>query len=285
MRIARFDGGRIGIVRGDQIVDVTAAAGVDPAEWPPVGPVRLIADFPALRPKLEAAAASGNAVPLASVHLDTPIPWPHKLLALPNNFRDHTAEMKTNGLGFGQGTTADEAGFFMKSSGSLIGAGDTIVVPHRPDRIFHHECEIAIIVGKRARNVPREKALEYIFGYATLMDITMRGREERVMRKSFDTFCPVGPWITTADEIAEPDDIELSLWVNGELRQHAFARDMVVNIRHAIEMCSSVTTLEPGDIIAGGTMAGVGPIADGDNVKIELSGVGTMTLPVRYETA
>jgi 2-keto-4-pentenoate hydratase/2-oxohepta-3-ene-1,7-dioic acid hydratase in catechol pathway len=108
----------------------------------------------------------------------------------------------------------------------------------------------------------------------------MRGKEERVMRKSISTFTPIGPWITTADEVGPTDDIQLQLWVNGKLRQHAFARDMIVGIREAVELCSSVMTLEPGDIIASGTMAGVGPLASGDTVRIEIDKVGSMSLPV-----
>lgn len=284
MRIARYNGGRIGVVRDETLYDVTAAAGVDPVEWPPVGMCRIIAGFARLRPKLEAAAQGASGIPVANVHLDTPIPWPHKLLALPGNFRAHQEEMRVAG-GFaghsGAGLGAEEAGFFMKSNASMCGASDTILIPNRPDRLFHHECELAIVIGRRCRNVRLADALDQIFGYACLMDITMRGKEERVMRKSYDTFCPVGPWITTADEVGNPDDIVLQLWVNGELRQKAPTTDMIVGIREAIVMCSSVTTLEPGDVIASGTMSGVGPIKDGDRVKIDASHVGSMTLPVR----
>jgi 2-keto-4-pentenoate hydratase/2-oxohepta-3-ene-1,7-dioic acid hydratase in catechol pathway len=282
MKIARYDGGRIGVVQGDRIFDVTAACGADPAEWPPVGIVRTIAAFERLRPALTAATA-GPSTALAGVRLETPIPWPHKLLALPNNFRAHGAEMKAAG-GFGStagGLSADDAGFFMKSSGSLSGPADPIVLPNRPDRLFHHECELAIVIGKRGRHIPAAQALEYIFGYACLLDITMRGPEERVMRKSYDTFCPVGPWITTADEVGNPDEISLRLWVNGQLRQQAPTTEMIVGIREAISNCSAVTTLEPGDIIASGTMAGVGPLVDGDEVTIEIDRVGRMSLPVR----
>ena len=283
MKIARFDGGRIGVVRDGRIYDVTAACGVDPAEWPPVGIVRTIAAFGTLRSKIEAAAASGAGIPLTEVRLETPIPWPHKLLALPNNFKAHGAEMRAAG-GFGStagGLSADAAGFFMKSSGSLSGPSDPIVIPNRPDRLFHHECELALVIGKRGRNIPLERALDHIFGYACLLDITMRGPEERVMRKSYDTFCPVGPWIATSDEVGNPDDISLRLWVNGQLRQQAPTTDMIVGICEAIVNCSAVTTLEPGDIIASGTMAGVGPIVDGDEVTIEIDRVGKMTIPVR----
>ena len=281
MKIARFDEGRIGVVKDDEIYDVSAACGIDPKEWPPVGIVRVIADWASLRPKIEAAIAGGSGRPLSAVKLQTPDPWPNKLLALPSNFRDHHEEMRGRSYATPGGVTADAAGFFMKANSSMIGAGEAIVVPSdKPDREFHHECELAIIIGKRGRRIPVDKALDHVFGYACLIDVTMRGREERVMRKSYETFCPVGPWITTADEVGDPFELDMRLWVNGELRQHSQPKHMIVGIREAIAMCSEVTTLEPGDIIASGTMAGVGPLKPGDEVTIEIERVGKMTLPV-----
>ena len=280
MRLARFDGGQIGIVRDDVIFDVSAVCGVEPGEWPPVGMVRIIAAWDTLRPKIEAALRSGAGKPLASVRLQTPDPWPNKVLALPANFRDHVEEMRGRPYVI-DANIEHEAGFFIKASSAMIGAGDTIVLPtDKPGREFHHECEMAIVIGKRARHVPVERALEYIFGYSCLIDVTMRGLEERVMRKSYETFCPVGPWITTTDEVGSPFDLEMRLWVNGTLRQHSSPKMMKVGISEAIAMCSAVTTLEPGDIIASGTMAGVGPLVPGDEVVIEIERVGKMILPV-----
>jgi 2-keto-4-pentenoate hydratase/2-oxohepta-3-ene-1,7-dioic acid hydratase in catechol pathway len=280
MRIARFNGNRIGIVRDDRIVDVTAACDVDTAAWPPMGMISTIARFSALRPRLEREVAGSAGQPLADVRLETPIAWPHKLLALPANFRAHAAEMPDQ-----QQLAADEAGFFMKSAGALSGPADPIVLPPRPGRMMHHECEMAIVIGTGGRHIPLAEAGEHIFGYACLIDVTMRGNEERVMRKSFDTFCPVGPWITTADEVGDTDDVVLRLWVNGELRQQAPANEMVVGIREAVANCSAVTTLQPGDIIASGTMAGVGPLVPGDRVRIAIDRVGEMNLAVTAEGA
>jgi 2-keto-4-pentenoate hydratase/2-oxohepta-3-ene-1,7-dioic acid hydratase in catechol pathway len=282
MKIARFNGGRIGVVAGDRIVDVTDAAGVDDAEWPPVGINRMIASFASRRAAIAAAATAGPGVPLAGVRLETPIPWPHKLLAMPNNFAAHGAEMKLKNFS-GASTNsapADQAGFFMKSNGSLSGPNDPIALPDRAGREFHYECELATIVGTGGKDIAAADALDHIFGYACLIDVTMRGSGERVMRKSFDTFTPVGPWITTADEVGLPDDLALNLWLNGELRQHAIAHEMVVGIREQIALCSSVTRLEPGDIIASGTMAGVGKLSPGDVVAIEIDRLGRMELTV-----
>ncbi len=239
-----------------------------------MGMITTIAAFDELRPGIERDLGLSVGQPLSSVVLETPIPWPHKVLALPNNYRAHTKEMGNNSL------DAGAAGFFMKSSGSLSGPSEAIVIPDKPGRDFHHECELAVIVGRTGRNVALEDALDYIFGYACLIDVTMRGKEERVMRKSYETFCPVGPWITTADEVGDPFGINMKLWVNGELRQHSTPAKMIVGIREAIAMSSAVTRLESGDIIASGTMAGVGPIKPGDEVTIEIDRVGRMSLPV-----
>ena len=273
MKIARFNGGRIGIVVGDTIRDVTVAAGIDPAEWPPVGPVRLIADFAALRDKLAAAAQMASPLPLDEAWLETPVPWPNKVIAYPTNYRDHAAEMAST-------TRADLQGYFLKANSSLSGPNDPIELPDVPGREVHHECEIAVVIGTQGRHIPIARAIDHVFGYSCLLDITIRGKEERVMRKSFDTFTPVGPWIVTADEIPDPADIGMRLWVNGEKRQEATTKDLIVDIAQMIALASSASTLYPGDIIATGTPAGVGPIRDGDRVTIEVDHVGRMSVPV-----
>jgi 2-keto-4-pentenoate hydratase/2-oxohepta-3-ene-1,7-dioic acid hydratase in catechol pathway len=273
MKIARFNGGRIGIVVGDTIRDVTVAAGIDPAEWPPVGPVRLIADFAALRDKLAAAAQMASPLPLDEARLETPVPWPNKVIAYPTNYRDHAAEMAST-------TRADLQGYFLKANSSLSGPNDPIELPDVPGREVHHECEIAVVIGKQGRQIPIARAIDHVFGYSCLLDITIRGKEERVMRKSFDTFTPVGPWIVTADEIPDPADIGMRLWVNGQMRQEATTKDLIVDIAQMIALASSASTLYPGDIIATGTPAGVGPIRDGDRVTIEVDHVGRMSVPV-----
>jgi len=273
MKIARFNGGRIGIVVVDTIRDVTAAAGIDPAEWPPVGPVRLIANFPVLRDKLAAAAQTAPAIPLDEARLETPVPWPNKVIAYPTNYRDHAAEMSST-------TRADLQGYFLKANSSLSGPNDAIELPDVPGREVHHECEIALVIGKQGRQIPAERAMDYVFGYSCLLDITIRGKEERVMRKSFDTFTPVGPWIATADEIPDPTDLGMRLWVNGQKRQEATTRDLIVDIVQMIVLASSASTLYPGDLIATGTPAGVGPIRDGDRVTIEVDHVGRMSVAV-----
>jgi len=277
MKIARFGQGQVGVVVGDELVDVTDAAGVDVSEWPPVGPNRLIADFDARREAIEAAVATGPRIPLAEARLLTPVPWPNKVIAYPVNYHDHGREMQA-------GYRADVQGFFLKPPSSLSGPEDAVELPALPGREVHHESELAIVIGKGGRDITRENWADHVFGYACLLDMVVRGREERVFRKAYDTFCPVGPWITTADEVADPTRLEMRLWVGDELRQHANTRDLVLDIPGMVAMASTVMTLQPGDIIATGTPAGVGPVVDGDVIRIAIDGLGEMSIPVRQGT-
>jgi 2-keto-4-pentenoate hydratase/2-oxohepta-3-ene-1,7-dioic acid hydratase in catechol pathway len=147
-----------------------------------------------------------------------------------------------------------------------------------------HECELAIIIGREGRQISAENAFDHIFGYSCLVDVTVRGDQERTMRKSYDTFTPVGPWIVTSDEVSDPTALDMKLWVDNDLRQEANTRDLIVDIPGMIVMASSVMTLYPGDIIATGTPEGVGPIKPGEKVVIEIDQVGRMELPVRRGT-
>jgi len=274
MKIARFNEGRIGVVVDDQhLVDISGIAGLDLQQWPPVAATSLIARFGALRPAIEAAVPGLPRIPLASVKLLTPVPWPNKVIAYPVNYHDHGREMQAN-------YRATHQGFFLKPNSSLSGAGEPVVLPNVPTREVHHESELAIVIGKEGRGIARDDWREYVFGYGCLLDMVVRGREERVFRKAYDSFCPVGPWLVTADEVGDPTQLEMQLWVNGELKQHANTRDLVLDIPGMIEMASAVMTLYPGDIIATGTPAGVGPVQPGDKVRIRIERVGEMTVDV-----
>jgi 2-keto-4-pentenoate hydratase/2-oxohepta-3-ene-1,7-dioic acid hydratase in catechol pathway len=271
MKLVRFDGFRVGVTDGRKVVDVSALCGAHEGDWPPVAMNRLIRDFDAQRPALAKLLAEEPGVPLASVRLETPVPWPNKLMAYPVNYHDHAKEMASRGL-------ANVQGYFLKSNSSLCGASDAIELPKLPGREIHHECEIALVIGKECRDIPAERAMEHVFGFACLMDMTVRGKEERVFRKSYDTFTPVGPWIVTADEVPDFANIGMKLWVNDELRQQANTRDLIVDMPNMVAIASSASTLYPGDLIATGTPAGVGPVRDGDVVTIEVEHVGRMAL-------
>ena len=285
MKLVTFDNGRIGVVSDGRLVDVSDLAAVVPGAWPPVGMVRFIAEFPALRPALADALRTRTSVALEEVRLEAPVRWPNKVIAFPANYHAHIEEMK-DGAGSGVISTykASGQGFFLKANSSLSGPADGIVLPPLDGREIHHECELGIIVGKRGRGIAREDFRDYVFGFTCLLDMVVRGKEERVMRKSYDTFCPTGPWITTADEIEDFNNIGMTLLVNGEERQSAVTRDLIVDIPDMLAMASAVMTLEPGDIIATGTPAGVGPVSEGDVLEIVIDGVGSMKLPVTRGT-
>jgi 2-keto-4-pentenoate hydratase/2-oxohepta-3-ene-1,7-dioic acid hydratase in catechol pathway len=280
MKIADFNHGRIGVIDGDSIADISDVVGHEPAAWPPTGMLRLIASFDQLKPKILAKLQSAERIAVSRARLNCPVPWPNKVIAYPANYHAHIDEMKT-GTGLISTFNASGQGFFLKSNSSLSGPRDPIVLPALPDREIHHECELAIIIGKGGRSISRERALDHIFGYSCLIDVVVRGKEERVMRKSFDSFCPMGPFITTADEVPRYGDIDLELRVNGELRQKANTRDLIVDVPEMIAMASSVMTLYPGDIIASGTPSGVGALKADDRVLIRIAGVGEMTLDVK----
>ncbi len=274
MKIARFNQGQIGVVvDSHHLVDITSLIGEDVAFWPPVGATRLIARFAQLRPVIEAAMADLPRIALSSVTLRTPVPWPNKVIAYPVNYHDHGREMQA-------AYRATHQGFFLKPNSSLSGAGEPVYLPNVPTREVHHEAELAIVIGKEGRGIARDDWKDHVFGYACLLDMVVRGREERVFRKAYDTFCPVGPWIVTADEVGDPTSLEMKLWVNGDLKQHANTRDLVLDIPGMVEMASAVMTLYPGDIIATGTPAGVGQVKDGDTVRITIERVGEMTVEI-----
>ena len=276
MKLVRFDGGRIGLIDGAQVIDITAREKVEPGAWPPVGMVQLIARHAEAPAALAKNLAGLPRRALADVRLECPVDWPNKVIAFPANYHAHIEEQKVSKTGLISTFAANGQGFFLKANSSLSGPADPIVLPPLRNRETHHECELAIIIGKGGRDIPLASALDHIFGYSCLLDLVVRGKEERVMRKSFDTFCPLGPWIVTADEIADPFDIALALRVNGEVRQQANTRDLIVDIPNMITMASSTMTLFPGDVILCGTSIGVGVMKPGSTVEVDIEGVGRL---------
>lgn len=288
MKLAVFnkddDAYRVAVVEGDQLYEVSEAVPGIGDGWPPVFMQRLIAHWKELEPRIRAQRARAQAVPRSAVRLLAPVPCPGHVIAAPVNYRKHEGELGNRAVSK-PGNSANEIGFFLKTPSSVCGPDSPILLPRGSKRRFDHESELAAVIGRRGRNIPRSQALDYVFGYACLMDITMRlepgqPAEERPMRKSFDTFTPLGPWLVTADEVPDPQAIDNQLWVNGELRQSANTREMTVDIASLIELISSVMTLNPGDVIATGTPQGVGPIQPGDRVRIAIQHVGDMTLQV-----
>ena len=220
--------------------------------------------------------ALSEALPTAptadAVELLPVVPDPSKIVAAPVNYRDHQQEMN-------EAIAVDSLGVFLKSPSSALAHGGTVRLPY-VDRRFDQEGELAVVIGRPASHVAVAAALDYVAGYTCLLDMTMRGGEDRSLRKSFDTFTPLGPELVTPDEVGPIEALKLRTWVGGELRQNADLVDLIWDVPRLIAYISSVMLLQPGDVIATGTPAGVGQVGDGQDVRVEISGIGRLEVSV-----
>ena len=276
MKLCRFDHDRLGLVLGEEVADVTALFDRTPP-WPAPPGDCIIRQALELGPTLVSGAAGRPKRPLASVRLESPVAQPGKIIGAPINYRAHIDEAHADaGIGFGR-SFADlkDHGLFLKANSALIGPSEEVRLRF-PERRSDHEVELVVVIGREASQVSREQALEHVFGYAIGLDMTVRGPEWPVFRKSADTYAVLGPWIVTADEIGDPDQLDLSLKVNGELRQSANTRQLIHDVEALIEYASSFYTLHPGDLIYTGTPEGVGPVQPGDVMDCEIEGIGRM---------
>jgi 2-keto-4-pentenoate hydratase/2-oxohepta-3-ene-1,7-dioic acid hydratase in catechol pathway len=272
MRICRFDNDRLGVIRGDMVHDVSAAQDEirRSARYDMRGDA-VIAALPQWRERLEKMAASAQAKPLSQVRLLPPVARPTKLMAAPTNYRKHIEEMNHVAEAHVGGvrrfsTDIGEAGIFLKANSSLVGPSEGIPIRF-PDKRNDHEIELVMIIGREGSRIPRDKALDYVAGYCLGLDMTVRGPQDRSMRKSCDGYSVLGPWIVTADEIANPDELPLSLKVNGETRQDTNTSYLIYDTRRLIEFASEYYTLYPGDVYYTGTPEGVGPVKPGDRLS------------------
>ena len=285
MKICRYDDDRLGIVIGDNVHDVTAAQTEIRAATPYTAKADpVIAALPAWRARLEKMAAAAPGKPLAQVKLLAPVARPPKILAAPTNYSKHVQEMQHF-----RDTVPDlarfnpdiqKAGIFLKSNTSLVGPSEGI--PMRfPDRRNDHEAEIVIVIGKEGSDIPRDRAMDYIACYGLGLDMTARGPEDRSFRKSIDGYSVVGPWMVTADEIANPDDVLITLHCNSELRQTADTKDLIYDCGRLVEFASSFYTVYPGDLYFTGTPHGVGPVKAGDTLRGKNDILGELVITAR----
>ena len=278
MRLCRFDRDRLGIVQGDEVLDVTKALSVIPEQrWPLAQGDPLILHFRKVLAAARKLAPRAKKKKLARVKLLSPVANPSKIIAAPINYNDHIAEsIKDPGIAHGRTNIQKgigEWGLFLKANSSLVGFGEEIRL-RWPERRNDHEVELALVIGKRGNKIPKERALEHVCAYSIGLDMTVRGPELQCFRKSIDTYSVLGPWLVTADEIADPNSLDLSIAVNGELRQSSNTRYLVYNVQRLIEFGSSMYTLHPGDIIMTGTPAGVAPVKPGDALHAYVQGIG-----------
>jgi 2-keto-4-pentenoate hydratase/2-oxohepta-3-ene-1,7-dioic acid hydratase in catechol pathway len=275
MKLLFFDEFKLGVLKGDRVVDVSRVA----SDIPHTGPHNLISGlierFADFRGGLEKAVANADGVPLAGVRIRPPLPRPVNIDCMAVNYME-------------DGTRKEPAPInaFHKSPNSVIGDGDTMILPDVPATIFEGEAELAAVIGKRADNVPAARAMEHVFGYMNFIDGSARGLlppgNTFYQMKSRATFAPIGPFLVTADEIKDPLNLQVRLWVNGTLMQNYNTSDMAHKISRCIEWVSSIHPLEPGDILALGTNhRGLNPFQDGDLVELETEPLGRLHFRIR----
>ena len=276
MKIGFYNDFRPCILKESGVVDISREVRNLQGGSPQLLLENIIVNFQFLRPRLERLEERGKVIPLDQVRLRPPVPRPGKVLCGRGNFMEGVPVEPMRPLAT-----------FFKSPDAIIGTGDTVVLPAFHPVIFHHEAELAIVIGKAASHVAEAQALDYIFGYTTSVDVSARAPIEGEATlpgeygKSFDTFLPIGPAITTADEIRDPNNLDVKYWVNGELRQDYNTSDMEHSISYLIAALSANMTLKPGDLILCGTNhQGLGPLQDGDVGEIEINGVGRSFNPV-----
>jgi 2-keto-4-pentenoate hydratase/2-oxohepta-3-ene-1,7-dioic acid hydratase in catechol pathway len=277
MKLLHFDDFRLGVLKGDRVVDVTSLIQGIPHNGPGDRLSSLIARWNEFRGPIEQAVASASGVPLNTVRLRPPLPRPGNIDCMAVNYME-------------DGTRSEPAPInaFHKAVNCIIGPGDTMELPDLAASVFEGEAEIALVIGKRASKVPAARAMEHVFGYLNFIDGSARGvvppNNVFFQMKSRATFAPIGPYLVTADEVPDPQNLQVKLWVNGELKQDYNTSDMAHKIARCIEWLSSIHDLEPGDIVALGTNhRGLSAFQDGDAIDLECEGLGRLSIKVRDE--
>ena len=276
MRLVVFNEGRPGILGSRGVIDasslVAPLGGHD-------GMRTIIEQFEELKPRLATLAAEGAAVPLESVQLKAPVPRA-KILAMGGNYRE-----------FGHREPSPMWGF-LKSTDSIVGDGATVILPDVDANIFHHEAELVVVFGRAGDNIPEAQAMNYVFGFTGGVDVSARvptpggGTINRSIMnvsegKSYNGFAPLGPCITTKDEIGDPEKLDVRLWVNGELRPNYNTSDLAHSIAESIAWATSITPVEAGDVLFMGTNhQGLGALQDGDKVELEITNIGRLTFAI-----
>src|SRR5262245_447289 len=275
MKLLYFNDFRLGVLNGDNVVDVTPVVQNVPHTGPGNLIIGVIERWPDLRGPLERAAGAGGGVPVTQVKIRPPLPKPVNVDCMAVNYME-------------DGTRKEPAPInaFHKSPGCIVGHGDTVILPDIALSIFEGEAELAVVIGKRAKQVPAARAMEHVFGYVNFIDgsapdtTTLDNSFYKV--KSRSTFATIRPYLVTADEIRDPHKLQVRLWVNGVLKQNYNTDDMANKIPRCIEWISGIHDLEPGDILATGTNhRGLSALQNGDSVELEIDGLGRLTVKIR----
>ena len=295
MKLCQYDEHQAGAVRGDRVFPVGAAlvaAGHLRQGYTMQEVIEALANRPEAMQCAREALGEKKSFPLGSVTLLAPIENPPSIWAAAANYKAHAAEMLAASGGPDRSQLGKDdlmAEFFLKPSSSIIGPGGTIILP-KISKDVDYEAELCAVIGTRARRVSEARALEHVFGYTICWDISQRdpwgrGRQNtRNIRKGFDSFTALGPWIVTRDELPEPQDVRIEVELNGRPAMTAHTSDMICGLRDHIRFLSNVLTLRPGDLITTGTPAGVAKLAPGDKLRGRIERIGEMTLNVESET-
>jgi 2-keto-4-pentenoate hydratase/2-oxohepta-3-ene-1,7-dioic acid hydratase in catechol pathway len=295
MKICHYNDHQAGIIESDQVYplgDALKKAGILRERYTMLEVIEALVDNPEAMPIARDARGAGAPLPLAAVKLLAPITNPPSIWAAAANYRAHQTEMSARtGTSYERKQLSNDelmAEFFLKPSSSLIGPDGTIVLP-KIARHVDHECELCAVIGRPARKVSEMQALDHVFGYTTLWDFSIRdpwGKQQntRNVRKGFDSFTGLGPWIVTRDEIADPQNLHITVEQNGTRVMTAHTADMICTLREHIRFLSDKLTLRTGDLITTGTPAGVSRLADGDRLQGGIGGIGEMTFTVSAET-
>jgi 2-keto-4-pentenoate hydratase/2-oxohepta-3-ene-1,7-dioic acid hydratase in catechol pathway len=295
MKICHYNNRQAGVVVGEKVVnfgDNLIKAGLARQGYTMLEIIDALANNPAaMQIARDATQSSSGGIDLNSVKLLAPIQNPGSLWAAAANYYAHRAEMVDRmGSANKEIKNKDDlmAEFFLKTTSSIIGPGDTIVLP-KISKLVDFECELCAVIGKRARKVTEAQALDYVFGYMMCWDISQRDpwgkgmHNTRNIRKGFDTFSALGPWIVTRDEIDEPQNLSIKVLQNGKEAMTAHTSDMICGLREHIRFLTSCLTLRPGDLITTGTPAGVSKLNDGDRLHGTIEKIGSMELFVKDE--
>lgn len=271
MRLCRFDQGRLGVVRGTQVHDVTGALDGLPAAEGASGDT-VITHLDVLRDRIESLWAMAPRLDLDRVQLRSPIANPPRVIAVRSNYSGVERAAA--------GATAAAPDLFLKAATSVAGPADGIEL-RLPGRRTDHEVELAVVIGRQVDRVRAGEALDCVAGYCIAIDFTLRGEEDRGLRKSLDGYTMLGPWLTTPDEAGNVADLAISLQVNGVTRQAGNTRDMVFDVSAIVAHACRYFPLRPGDVILTGTPPGAGPVATGDTLRCAISTLGEMRVLVR----
>ncbi|MFB6097039.1 MAG: fumarylacetoacetate hydrolase family protein [Haloferacaceae archaeon] len=272
MKFVRYNDDRLGLLKDDGVVDLTDRLGLSSDD-----PLKeyVNGDYDAAQYADEAPD-----VDLADAELTSPVKRPGKVIAAPLNYENHVEEaVSDEDIDLDEWFSIEKFGYFLKAPSSVIGPDEDIVLPFN-DRRCDHEIELAFVMADDVKDVDAEDAWDHILGYTILLDISVRGEQDRSNRKSYDTFTVIGPAVVTPDEIDDPQNLQMELQLNGATRQYENTSDMIYTCADVVQYASIGATVEAGDVITTGTPEGVGALSDGDLIEAEIEQVGSMEVGV-----